>query len=1077
MPGNIVTNAPISAEKTAAARAAYTEASKLSPGNVIGSTTSTGSTYTTQQGAYLSSSEPKKEVITITNRAGTPQASTSAYVTNAAGAPLGTVNPQSAQTFINQNNTYQAQLQQQAAANYWNTPIQTSAGSITPAQANDIFTRADLFLKTGINYNRVDIPMAGGMFSQYVPQLNAEQLSKLRQSGTDILSRDVRYAPNMAASNAINIGTQKQNLFADVGNIFNFNTSLKQKGGAALSIIPDVLNLSSSGYKQIQYRLESTNSKLAYAPAELAGTISSFVSPAGVATGAALFGAGYAITSFAPALATDVAIAGTLGAGIMGVQSFGAGYVRTGNILGGIGAAAPFALGVREGLRETPRARLSYEDIIDQIASKGAERVPSNIYRGVSSYTPKTEILTRENLVELEPTINLNKIFSTTASTGKADMFIAERLVEKIPGTNKVLSDDILRISRITNIENGKGVVLSNADDFMKLSTSNLKGDVIGQYYPKTERILTGKIGKVQLESGGISFFTNEGATSYLNIKTLASPTKGLGLGRGGKANIETMYNPLESGNVELAGYFEAGFTPARIYRGIKPIWETTTTDSRALLGFDKPIFEGTMKPTAVDVLDLGSAGNPAKDATVLLDIESKRWSRSVSFGKRFEFGDATPLQRARFEKLPYIQANYNEGIPTESFLFKKLTSTGSLAPFGRQTAYNEAFRVLDIGGQLDVLTGIKPGKAIINRYINAGFTDVKVKEIPWKDESFISSDYLISGKKPATIENVGIKYGIQKDILNQLTFPAEKFTSRKIGTTISFDVPVKMKQIKPDWQMEFGREYQQGIFRGVAQPVQLGDVKGFLYDIKSGSTVSGKLPYDYFTKETSKPSDTIVNIGGEQQQRHLQVVSEVQKQILAKTAADLPYPKTLDLEKTKTEVVPKSTTTPRLTFFTLPGTKQTQRMSYVNDFKMVQTPKTIPELKLITEPKLGYVPKQAFVNEQTTAQITTGTPIPLIPINPPTFTPGTGIPFTPPITPPPMIPSFLPGFELPGREPKRSGWGALNARYIPNLRGLFGGKIEKGRKSLYSGAEVRGVTPDLAKMLGYKTKTKRRKR
>lgn len=93
----------------------------------------------------------------------------------------------------------------------------------------------------------------------------------------------------------------------------------------------------------------------------------------------------------------------------------------------------------------------------------------------------------------------------------------------------------------------------------------------------------------------------------------------------------------------------------------------------------------------------------------------------------------------------------------------------------------------------------------------------------------------------------------------------------------------------------------------------------------------------------------------------------------------------------------------------------------------------------------------------------------------PSTFFGGPGAAPAAPIIPP-LAPFGGPGFDFGGRTPKPSGFGAIGARYIPNLRGLESGRIATRTTGIFTGAETRGITKDLAKALGYNIKTKRRK-
>ena len=130
--------------------------------------------------------------------------------------------------------------------------------------------------------------------------------------------------------------------------------------------------------------------------------------------------------------------------------------------------------------------------------------------------------------------------------------------------------------------------------------------------------------------------------------------------------------------------------------------------------------------------------------------------------------------------------------------------------------------------------------------------------------------------------------------------------------------------------------------------------------------------------------------------------------------------------------------------------------------------------------------PTQTFTNTPVTIPTTTNTPVntfTTVPVNTrvtiPTFTNTPVNTFTtvPVNTILPKLPLFGPGFDLGGRNKQPSGWGSIKANYIPNLRGLVSGKVERGRQSLYTGAEVRGITPDLARALGIKTtRSKKRK-
>ena len=145
-----------------------------------------------------------------------------------------------------------------------------------------------------------------------------------------------------------------------------------------------------------------------------------------------------------------------------------------------------------------------------------------------------------------------------------------------------------------------------------------------------------------------------------------------------------------------------------------------------------------------------------------VLDLGSNyKLEKGVDYGL-----DLNPYRDLGYRKVTpdknIIQGDFNKKIPFESESFGKVKSSYSLDVFGKQKAYNEAFRVLGKGGSIEIMSGGKLNKNVINRLTSAGFTNIKTTKVPLFDE-FNNVNILYSAQKPVNLKLTYSNYEISQ--------------------------------------------------------------------------------------------------------------------------------------------------------------------------------------------------------------------------------------------------------------------------------------------------------------------------
>lgn len=129
-------------------------------------------------------------------------------------------------------------------------------------------------------------------------------------------------------------------------------------------------------------------------------------------------------------------------------------------------------------------------------------------------------------------------------------------------------------------------------------------------------------------------------------------------------------------------------------------------------------------------ILDLGAGYDPHRSATDAIDLMPRKDILSLARkARKFPLrGKAIfpPTLKYRFG------IDMNKGLPYPDRTFKKVISRYSLSIFGKAQAFSEIFRVLVLGGKVEVWAGDKSDiSRIISKMKRAGFDSFSVKTIP----------------------------------------------------------------------------------------------------------------------------------------------------------------------------------------------------------------------------------------------------------------------------------------------------------------------------------------------------------
>jgi len=363
---------------------------------------------------------------------------------------------------------------------------------------------------------------------------------------------------------------------------------------------------------------------------------------------------------------------------------------------------------------------------------------------------------------------------------------------------------------------------------------------------------------------------------------------------------------------------------------------------------------------------------------------------------------------------------------------------------------------------------------------------ELLVQHKPMWETEITKSKALLGFGKPiyettkGVIKAFGRKYGIPRKKITEFTYPAEKFTSIKVGERLATERQTRFTQVKPDWTFEYGAGYQYGKAAGIAKPLEItgmgtGDIRGYAYDMVSLSKITKKSPFKareglplaeltpkeppYIPPEKSfeeSGRQVLKQLSTEQKTKLIKSqISETQKQALERAVLDIPKPRIIEQVKVTKQIIEPKT-------FMLPTTKQTQEVLFkklilpktTQQPKYVQTDKlaTIQITDIIQEPKIIQQPK--YILETKQVQIKETIPLVPTPITPP-YSP-------PPYVPPPIIQTFkIPSFEG-GYIKKAVPRGRSRSRaYIPDITSIAGKIKGKGSRKLaamktYTGIELR---------------------
>lgn len=141
-------------------------------------------------------------------------------------------------------------------------------------------------------------------------------------------------------------------------------------------------------------------------------------------------------------------------------------------------------------------------------------------------------------------------------------------------------------------------------------------------------------------------------------------------------------------------------------------------------------------------ILDIGAGTDPHPLATDAVEIMGMR-----------EFTELVQQTRNPIHSgiTYYFEVNMNTSLPFAADTFSMVISRYSIGTHGRQNAFREAYRVLQPGGQIQIVIGGPKGAPLVaTRLRGAGFEQISSREIPLEDTRV--PDVEITAWKPAGV-------------------------------------------------------------------------------------------------------------------------------------------------------------------------------------------------------------------------------------------------------------------------------------------------------------------------------------